>query len=125
MLPGGAIEIEIKCVATEELADVGCAVEIGNGVVFPITTLTRGYPPDSFTIRSGRSSLVCNIDCFSLAPGLYDLRLVISDVRTGAILAQRGYEEPPLRFEIVSALDATTNILQYRRNLIYLTAAWR
>ena len=125
MRPGAAVEIEIKCVATEDVPDVCCAVEIGNGDFFPITTLTGGYPVNSMTIRAGRSSLLCSVDRFSLAPGVYDLRAAISDSRTGVLLAWRGYEDPPLQFRVVSALDATANMLQYRRNLIYLTAAWR
>jgi lipopolysaccharide transport system ATP-binding protein len=123
--PGGAVEIEIKCVAAEDLTDVCCAVEIGNGDFFPITTLTGGYPVDSMTIRAGSSSLLCGVECFTLAPGQYDVRVVISDVRTGAILTMSGYEDQPATFEVVAERNATANILQYRRNLIHLTAAWR
>jgi lipopolysaccharide transport system ATP-binding protein len=123
--PGTAVEIEVSCLSPEDLTGVSCAIEIGRGDIFPITTLIGGSIDAPLNLQAGRSFLRCSIDRFTLAPGQFDLRAVISDIRSGAVLAQRGYDDAPFQFEVFTPADPLSNMMKYRQNLIFLPTIWQ
>ena len=123
--PGTAVEIGVTCRVEEPIAEVCCAIEIGSGSLVAIATLPGGYVGEAFDLLPPRTTFHCRIDRLPLAPGSYDLRVVIVERRFFCPLAMRGYENPAIRFEVVAPPTPLANLARERQNLIEVPTSWR
>ena len=123
--PGTAVEIVVTCRVEEPIAEVCCAIEIGSGSLVAIATLPGGYVGEAFELLPPRTTFHCRIDRLPLAPGSYDLRVVIVERRFFCPLAMRGYEDLAIRFEVVAPPTPLANVARERQNLIDVPTSWR
>ena len=123
--PGTAVEIGVTCRVEEPIAEVCCAIEIGSGSLIAIATLPGGYVGEAFELLPPRTTFHCRIDRLPLAPGSYDLRVVIVERRFFCPLAMRGYEDLAIHFEVVASPTPLANVARERQNLIDMPTSWR
>jgi lipopolysaccharide transport system ATP-binding protein len=122
--PGGAAELEIVCQVSRPFREIGWSTEIGRGDLFPIATLIGGLGKHKYCLTPGRNCFHGRIDHLPLAPGVYEMRIAISDLTTGANLALHGYENRPVSFQIVHRPDRLLNLMVYRNNVVYINVDW-
>lgn len=122
--PGGAVLIEVRLLATEEINDVACAIEIGHGEMVSIATLVGGYPADPFTLRPPGAVLRCRIERLPLAAGTYELRIGVSVPHQAATIALKGYSDAAVQMQVMAEVDPVASIMRARKNLVDVPSAW-
>lgn len=120
------VDFRFECIVDQRVKTVNFAIEIGRENLFPMATLLGGsHFGGSFSLQNGLNHVTCQVECFTLAPAEYDVRLAIADARTGAVIATAGYDQAPFRIKVEAEPNAATNIQLYRTNLVCLPVQWQ
>lgn len=116
--PGGAVDIRIRCLATERIERARCVVEIGHRAWVPLA-LIEG---PATAIPVGETELCCHVASLPLAPGAYQVQVRLADADTGRSLADTS-SRAPLAFD-VRAAEAGRRGEGARSPLVHVEASW-
>lgn len=122
--PGGSAVIEVGVRVLEAINGVACAIEIGRGELEAVATLPGGFPPETFSLRPPRTVLRCRIERIPLAPGNYDVHVILALPISGETLAYLGYGDATVTFSVVAEVDRATNLARQRQNIVHVEAEW-
>jgi lipopolysaccharide transport system ATP-binding protein len=125
LLPGCPVMVEVVLTSPQAFDEIMWGVEVGRGELDIITSMIGGYGEHKYALVPGRNVFRGKIDCFPFAPGNYELRTGIFELSTGAILAYDGFENVPVSFEIANPGDRATNMMVYRKNIVYVPVDWQ
>jgi lipopolysaccharide transport system ATP-binding protein len=125
LVPSGPAIIRIACNSLEAVSRVVIGLEFGVNGVFPVATITGGYGDGGCGLAEGANEFSCCIDSLPLLPGNHLLCVGIVKRDGGALLGFKGYEDAPVRFEVVGKPDQAMNMSLFRKNLVYIPSRWR
>ena len=122
--PGKRMVIEMIISVEKEIEGIALAIDIGCSEIVAIASIMAGYPDNPLTLKPPFTKIKCCIGHLPLAAGSYSVSLVLSQHRSGVIIAWRGYVDAPILLEVANIPSAVSNLARRKRNLVHIDADW-
>lgn len=120
---GAPMEIRLRFHSTEEIPSVawGFTFCTPDGLTH-IGTVIGGLGNETYSIAKGSGEFWCKIPRLPLTAGKYLLKAGIGDVRSGAAIAEVGWEDLPVTFVVQSDPTAENNMHSVLGDLVVIDA---
>ena len=115
--PRGALSIRIVFESSRRIETLRCGIEIGNAVLFPITSLHAGLDTP-FSCDAGLHTLTFRIPVLPLNAGTYHAHVYLLETGKAVPVAIHGVQEQPCSFEVEKEINAGSNMAVFRNYIV-------
>lgn len=120
ILPLAPIEFLIVIWSPQYYERVIWGIEIGKKEFPTLASLSNEVAQHIYTLEPGLNIFKCSIASLPLAPGKYDVRTVVMDRETAAILISKGYDDLPMIMTVEATDDFIWTLVKVRENLVFM-----
>ncbi len=124
IMPGKPMIVEMTCHSPQEYEAIVFGMHIGRETLFPMAALGSGFESPRFALKTGLNTLTCFIEWLPFVVGTYQLRPMLYDAQTSAILAGGDMKFIQYEFVVYSPPSLETNIAPMCPWFVHMDARW-